>query len=112
MNNFVTSKNVWDADLYENQHNFVWQYGEELLKLLHRYFPSIGEYVTILETQGFNVIYATLFNRPTPLLTAYGVHTSASKVIKEGVVGSKKQWKIQSEYTRKQLREKHLETQD
>ncbi|MEA5567286.1 class I SAM-dependent methyltransferase [Anabaena sp. UHCC 0399] len=31
------------------------------------YFPSIGEYVTILEAQGFDVIYATLFNRPTPL---------------------------------------------
>lgn len=31
------------------------------------YFPSIGEYVTILEAQGFDVIYAALFNRPTPL---------------------------------------------
>jgi trans-aconitate 2-methyltransferase len=31
------------------------------------YFPSIGEYVTILEAQGLDVIYATLFHRPTPL---------------------------------------------
>ncbi|AUT01149.1 SAM-dependent methyltransferase [Nostoc sp. CENA543] len=199
MNNFVASQNIWNADLYENQHHFVWQYGEELLNLLtpqpaelildlgcgtgqltakiaqsgaevkgidHAvtmiakarqnyphlrfdvadarsfiveqpldavfsnaalhwiqpptsvthciyqalkpggrfvaefggkgnvqaittalykalmsngvahpetlnpwYFPSISEYATILETQGFDVIYATLFNRPTPLST-------------------------------------------
>jgi len=31
------------------------------------YFPSIGEYATRLEQQGFDVIYATLFARPTPL---------------------------------------------
>ncbi|BAY40601.1 cyclopropane-fatty-acyl-phospholipid synthase [Nostoc sp. NIES-2111] len=31
------------------------------------YFPSIGEYVTLLEAQGFEVIYAVLFDRPTPL---------------------------------------------
>ncbi|OUL37851.1 SAM-dependent methyltransferase [Nostoc sp. T09] len=31
------------------------------------YFPSIGEYATLLEQQGFEVIYATLFARPTPL---------------------------------------------
>lgn len=31
------------------------------------YFPSIGEYATLLETQGFDVIYAVLFDRPTPL---------------------------------------------
>lgn len=31
------------------------------------YFPSIGEYVTLLEAQGFDVIYAVLFDRPTPL---------------------------------------------
>ncbi|AFY50850.1 methyltransferase family protein [Nostoc sp. PCC 7524] len=197
MNNLVTTKNFWDTALYENQHNFVWQYGEDLLQLLNPksgeiildlgcgtgqltekiaqtgaqvigidsavtmiekakknypylrfdvadarnflvekpvdavfsnatlhwiqqpetavsciyqalkaggrfvaefggkgnlkaiitalysalvtngisqpeklnpwYFPSIGEYVTILEAQGFDVIYASLFNRPTPL---------------------------------------------
>jgi trans-aconitate methyltransferase len=31
------------------------------------YFPSIGEYTTLLEQQGFDVIYATLIARPTPL---------------------------------------------
>jgi trans-aconitate 2-methyltransferase len=31
------------------------------------YFPSIGEYATLLEQQGFDVIYATVFARPTPL---------------------------------------------
>ncbi|MEH1910832.1 class I SAM-dependent methyltransferase [Nostoc sp.] len=31
------------------------------------YFPSIGEYATLLEQQGFDVIYAILFPRPTPL---------------------------------------------
>ncbi|MBW4615491.1 MAG: methyltransferase domain-containing protein [Desmonostoc vinosum HA7617-LM4] len=32
------------------------------------YFPSIGEYATLLEQQGFDVVYAILFNRPTPLV--------------------------------------------
>ena len=31
------------------------------------YFPSIGEYSTLLEAAGFKVRYATLFNRFTPL---------------------------------------------
>ena len=31
------------------------------------YFPSIGEYATLLEQQGFNVNYASLFSRPTKL---------------------------------------------
>lgn len=31
------------------------------------YFPSIGEYATLLEKQGFSVTYARLFERPTPL---------------------------------------------
>ncbi|MEH2322526.1 MAG: methyltransferase domain-containing protein [Nostoc sp.] len=31
------------------------------------YFPSIGEYATLLEQQGFDIIYAILFARPTPL---------------------------------------------
>jgi trans-aconitate 2-methyltransferase len=31
------------------------------------YFPSIGEYATRLERQGFDVIQATLSDRPTPL---------------------------------------------
>ncbi|WP_138502973.1 class I SAM-dependent methyltransferase [Nostoc sp. PA-18-2419] len=31
------------------------------------YYPSIGEYATLLEQQGFDVIYSILFARPTPL---------------------------------------------
>jgi trans-aconitate 2-methyltransferase len=31
------------------------------------YFPSIGDYTTRLEKQGFDVTYAVLFDRPTPL---------------------------------------------
>lgn len=31
------------------------------------YFPSIGEYSSLLEKQGFELTFATLFNRPTPL---------------------------------------------
>jgi trans-aconitate methyltransferase len=31
------------------------------------YFPSIGEYASLLEQQGFDVINAILFPRPTPL---------------------------------------------
>ncbi len=42
MNNQATSKNFWDANFYENQHNFVWQYGEDLLQLLN---PQPGEVI-------------------------------------------------------------------
>jgi trans-aconitate methyltransferase len=31
------------------------------------YFPSIGEYSSLLEQQGFELTFATLFERPTPL---------------------------------------------
>ena len=31
------------------------------------YFPSVGEYSAVLEGQGFEVRYMTLFDRPTPL---------------------------------------------
>lgn len=31
------------------------------------YFPSIAEYSSILERQGFDVTFSTLFDRPTPL---------------------------------------------
>jgi hypothetical protein len=34
------------------------------------YFPSIGEYASLLEQQGFDVVYSTLFARPTPLADA------------------------------------------
>ena len=32
-----------------------------------RYYPSIGEYATLLEAQGFRVTFATHFDRPTKL---------------------------------------------
>lgn len=35
-------QNTWDANLYENKHSFVWQYGENLLELLS---PKKGEYI-------------------------------------------------------------------
>ena len=35
--------------------------------LLTFYFPSIGEYTPILESEGFEVRFATLFDRPTEL---------------------------------------------
>lgn len=37
------------------------------------YFPSIGEYATHLEQQGFDVTYAVLFDRPTPLESDTGL---------------------------------------
>jgi len=32
-----------------------------------KYYPSIGEYASLLEQQGFHVTYASHFERPTPL---------------------------------------------
>lgn len=40
MNNIFTSINNWNTNLYEDKHAFVWQYGEDLLKLLN---PQSGE---------------------------------------------------------------------
>ncbi|HEY9805109.1 MAG TPA: methyltransferase domain-containing protein, partial [Candidatus Obscuribacterales bacterium] len=37
------------------------------------YFPSIGEYTNRLEQQGFEVQFAALFDRPTPLADADGI---------------------------------------
>jgi trans-aconitate 2-methyltransferase len=37
------------------------------------YFPSVGEYATLLEQQGFEVRLATLFDRPTPLIGETGL---------------------------------------
>ncbi|MEM0980621.1 MAG: methyltransferase domain-containing protein [Cyanobacteria bacterium P01_H01_bin.58] len=37
------------------------------------YFPAVGEYSSLLESQGFEVQYATLFDRPTPLATDSGL---------------------------------------
>ncbi|MEA5504123.1 methyltransferase domain-containing protein [Halotia wernerae UHCC 0503] len=40
MNNLSLLPNDWDTDLYENKHAFVWEYGQNLLKLLN---PKPGE---------------------------------------------------------------------
>jgi trans-aconitate methyltransferase len=37
------------------------------------YFPSIPEYTAILEAHGFEVVYARLFDRPTPLEGSAGM---------------------------------------
>jgi trans-aconitate methyltransferase len=37
------------------------------------YFPSIGEYTNRLEQQGFEIQFAALFDRPTPLADADGI---------------------------------------
>lgn len=37
------------------------------------YFPSVGEYSTVLESQGLEVRWAELFDRPTPLEGADGM---------------------------------------
>ena len=40
---------------------------------LDKYFPSIGEYATMLEATGFKVVFATLFDRFTPLAGESGL---------------------------------------
>jgi trans-aconitate methyltransferase len=42
MNNLSIPDNYWDTALYEDKHAFVWQYGEDLLKLLN---PKPEEYI-------------------------------------------------------------------
>ncbi len=37
------------------------------VELNNNYFPSIAEYGSLLEKQGFELTFATLFDRPTPL---------------------------------------------
>lgn len=37
------------------------------------YFPSVGEYASLLEKQGFSVAFATLFDRDTPLKDEDGI---------------------------------------
>jgi hypothetical protein len=37
------------------------------------YYPSIGEYTTLMEIIGFRVIFAQHFDRPTPLVGENGL---------------------------------------
>lgn len=43
------------------------EYGMDAQKINPWYYPSIGEYSTLLEQRGFRVTYAVHFDRPTPL---------------------------------------------
>jgi trans-aconitate methyltransferase len=36
-------------------------------EIAYRYYPSVGEFATLLEGEGFRVTYASHFDRPTPL---------------------------------------------
>lgn len=47
--------------------NAIQSAGYPAINLNPWYFPSIGEYGTLLEKQGLQLIYAILFDRPTPL---------------------------------------------
>ena len=38
-----------------------------------QYFPTIGQYASLLEQAGFRVVYATLFDRPTKLQGEHGL---------------------------------------
>jgi trans-aconitate methyltransferase len=42
-------------------------FGRDADKLNPWYFPSLGEYASLLERQGFRVLFASHFDRPTPL---------------------------------------------
>lgn len=47
--------------------NVIQAVGYPTVELNPWYFPSIGEYATLLEQQGLQLTFATLFERPTPL---------------------------------------------
>lgn len=42
MNAFTTSATCWNTHLYEQNHAFVWRYGEDLMQLLA---PKMGEQI-------------------------------------------------------------------
>lgn len=46
------------------------------------YFPTIGEYASLLEETGFKVVYATLFDRPTELKGDNGLYDWIDMFIK------------------------------
>ncbi|MBP1040773.1 methyltransferase domain-containing protein [Vagococcus sp. BWB3-3] len=49
------------TDIVYNQEFFPW------------FFPSIGDYLVLMEKSGFNVIYGCYFDRPTPLVDDQGL---------------------------------------
>lgn len=51
------------------------------------YFPTIGQYAPVLESAGFRVKYALLFDRPTPLHTANGAADWIRMFLKTPFIG-------------------------
>ena len=45
------------------------------------YFPTIGDYASVLENAGFKVVFAALFDRPTPQRTQSGLTDCAAVCI-------------------------------
>lgn len=54
-------KQAYELDLPYHEERFPW------------FFPSIGEYATLMEKVGFKVTFANLFERPTPLMGSDGL---------------------------------------
>lgn len=51
------------------------------------YFPTIGEYAMILERNGFRVLFATLFDRPTEQKSEHGVKDWCKMFVKKPFEG-------------------------
>lgn len=51
------------------------------------FFPTIGEYAPILERNGFRVLFATLFDRPTEQKAAHGVKDWCKMFVKQPFEG-------------------------
>jgi len=58
------------SDIKRQAHRLGFPYHEERFPW---FFPSIGEYATLMEEVGFKVTFAHLFDRPTPLMGADGL---------------------------------------
>lgn len=51
------------------------------------WFPTVGEYAVLLEQAGFKVVFATLFDRPTPLKGETGLEDWIRMFVKEPFEG-------------------------
>ena len=51
------------------------QFGVSVEKLRRTFYPSVAEYSRLLESQGLEVRFATLFDRPTPLEGEQGMES-------------------------------------
>ena len=52
------------------------------------YFPTVGEYAALLEKTGFKVVFAALFDRPTPLQGETGLEDWIRMFLKEPFRGT------------------------